>query len=85
MEPTNASGTPTHTCLYCNGVWISRESLNGLLAREGKFGSLLGPFRDQSYALAVRKRCPTCPATPLHLISSGDIEIDVCVSCEGMF
>lgn len=84
MEPTNASGTPTHTCLYCNGVWISRQSLDELLTREGKRGSFPASFCD-SYASTVQKRCPTCTDTSLHVISAGAIEIDVCVSCDGIF
>lgn len=85
MEPTNASGVQTHTCLYCNGIWISGRSLDELLALEEspeRFRLLLPANTDAS---PTRKRCPTCADASLHTLVISDVEIDVCMSCHGVF
>lgn len=85
MEPTNASGEQTHTCLYCNGIWISGRSLEELLALEGsseRFRILLPANPD---APPTRKRCPTCADASLHALVISDVEIDACKSCHGVF
>lgn len=85
MEPSNASGVQTHTCLYCNGIWICRGSMDELLAIEGMSERCRNLLTDNTDASPTRKRCPSCADSAMRALAVGDVEIDFCKSCHGIF
>ncbi len=85
MEPSNASGVKTHTCLYCNGIWISGASMDQLFSLEGRFDQISTLLNDTGDATSSRKCCPACVETSLHILTVRDVQIDVCMSCHGVF
>jgi Zn-finger nucleic acid-binding protein len=87
MANTTRDGIEAHTCLYCNGVWVSGAALDGILARENNppaKSALLAGCKHQSDNTANR-HCPTCQHETLYQVASQGVELDLCPRCNGLF
>ncbi len=87
MAKTNSSGINTHTCLYCRGAWLNKNSLTQLLSKESdapNIGDIIESFHTQNEGGTAR-HCPGCENTQLEIIHAHNIELDLCPKCNGLF
>ena len=87
MSPTNCSGISADTCMYCNGMWLSSDSLERLLHLDSEAPSkdeLQKSFESQHDKGADRK-CPNCSGESLNQIHIHGVELDLCPICSGLF
>ncbi len=81
------SDKPTlHECLFCEGVWVPRCSIEQILGDRGaasEFGKmqtlLVGSVRSAS------RKCPQCSNEFLNAATVKGVEIDLCQKCHGVF
>ncbi len=87
MSSANATGHPTHSCLYCNGVWVGGTELKTLLSIEkGAPGiSELSEYYKQHPDISENRNCPACEEPSFHVVKVHDVELDFCTNCNGVF
>ena len=86
MGAKKRNGVSYHSCLYCDGAWLSREALESLHNAPVK----LNPQQVSKLPLASKNetisiQCPGCKEVNLRVIRLHEIELDVCEQCSGMF
>lgn len=87
MARANSSGLDTQSCLYCNGVWLNKTTLETLLKKEEKspsINSISTEFHKNNEG-GIHKNCPECTEEKLELIHTHGVELDFCPSCNGLF
>ena len=85
MEITNSSGIKTTTCLYCNGVWITHDSLNKLLDKEKSSLNARDIKKTSKNNNLQTRKCPSCENENLNKIISNGLSLDTCLACNGIF
>ena len=85
MASTNSSGIQTHTCLYCNGIWISENALSILLKQENSTLNTRSLILSSGGDKSDKRICASCPDQVLKAIYIYDVEIDACEICGGIF
>lgn len=87
MAGSNANGVETNTCFYCNGVWIGGDGLEQLLSIDENAPTLdeIIKFYRQNANFSDDRFCPICDNQLLHVTKTKEVEIDICVICNGVF
>ena len=85
MSVVDDDGIHARSCLYCDGVWVTEQTLLQLLNSEGKEISIKNGLKSHPLLEEGNIHCPTCENQKLRIIRTHDIEIDVCPNCFGVF
>ena len=87
MEAKKRNGVLLHSCLYCEGTWLPKGSLERLYkASSDKYGAhRIAHLRNESEESAISLRCPACSDKKLRVILVKRIELDLCIECSGVF
>ena len=87
METVTSGGSAINKCRHCSGTWLSGQSLNAILKQYDSDSSIEEIF-DEIMELEFRPRerhCPACKNMPLMEVDIGDVELDYCTACKGLF
>jgi Zn-finger nucleic acid-binding protein len=76
MRPFQAGKIELDLCNFCHGIWFDGGELEQLLRRK-----LVGALDDTQQS---SRRCPACKTT-LHPAVLGNLRIEVCTTCKGIF
>lgn len=75
-------------CFTCRGLWFDRDELRRLFTSP----KLYKKFRLPEYNFRVKlkeapptRECPRCPQTALREMTLGDIVVDECAECLGIW
>jgi len=87
MEAKRRKGIPFYSCMYCNGAWLPKDSLNSLYEQSSstKSETQISELVQESRNTRDSIKCPSCSGTSLSIIVIHGIELDVCGSCTGVF
>jgi hypothetical protein len=87
MEPKIIVGYDTRSCIYCNGDWITFETINTIiteLSETKERDSADNLILDEIIHEGSRK-CPKCENKNLHVVDVEGMELDICKTCRGIF
>ena len=83
MEAVSRDNLVAHSCLYCDGVWISAETLDAIgINLEQASQKKEGRIRQ---ILSTKRKCPSCPDATLAGLTFNQVEVDRCPACGGVF
>lgn len=88
LAESNSSGYATRKCLYCNGIWIGRASLEALLSEEKSaisLDDLVSTILGEGTHSESDRACPACTPKKLHHVRVGPADLDLCPACGGIF
>ena len=87
MEVKRKKGIQFHSCLYCDGAWLPKESLVSLYEQTLSHNEIpsISDLALESRRTSESINCPTCINLGLSVIEIHNIELDVCGSCSGVF
>ena len=74
-------------CEGCGGLWIDTTMLD-MLARRSDSKSAVAELSTwaESDPVSIREHhCPSCKDSPLEVHNHGDLEIDWCRNCKGIY
>lgn len=79
--------THAYTCPSCSGIWLPSETVRRLFAghrsAETRFGDLIASRFAQ--VASPDRHCVTCKKTRLCVCKIGEIEVDFCPKCHGVW
>jgi len=87
MEPTTTGEFNTRSCIYCSGTWVDYETLQSIVAEHSDTEDQ-DPYKGLEFDEVVNignRVCPSCDDAKLHVFKAGDIELDICKNCRGIF
>ena len=87
MAQNRRKGILLYSCLFCEGAWLPETSVTALYeqASSGKKWAQVSALATESDESSSSVNCPCCVDTSLEIIEVHGIELDVCVSCAGVF
>jgi Zn-finger nucleic acid-binding protein len=87
MEAKSYDVASFHSCLYCHGVWIPKDTIDYLYKRkinpDGSFD--ISAILQESKVATHSVNCPSCIETPLKTINTHEVELEACDKCSGIF
>lgn len=75
MKPLQAGAVELDRCTFCKGLWFDAGELEKVLGKKLS-GALGGEIRA--------RMCPHCKVN-LHAVTLGEVQVDVCTTCRGVF
>ena len=75
MKPLQAGAVELDRCTFCKGLWFDAGELEKVLGKK-LAGMLGGELRA--------RQCPHCKVN-LYAVTLGDVQVDVCTTCRGVF
>lgn len=75
MKPLQAGAVELDRCAFCKGLWFDAGELEKVLGKKLS-GALGGEIRA--------RMCPHCEVN-LHAVTLGEVQVDVCTTCRGVF
>ena len=87
IEVKKRNGVVLYSCLYCEGTWLPKESLERLYkASSDKYGAhRIAQLKNESKESATPLKCPACVEKKLRVILVKRVELDICIECGGVF
>ena len=72
------------SCPECFGIWFDGEELRNFFPKEKLVSRLMSPAPGGATPGAGKRTCPRCQVE-LTESSVGDVEVDVCRKCRGIW
>lgn len=76
-----------HTCARCRGLWFTKESMQRVLLLDGFKSDIFTRVGQGMWSRRTQRKqdCPTCGEIPLVARQVGEVEVDVCPVCYGIW
>lgn len=84
LGKSDYKGFGARSCLYCDGVWVSKDVLLEMLAKappHSDLDSVAAAFKGERESVRL---CPSCVETMRKSLVK-NIELDFCMRCQGIF
>lgn len=84
LGKSDYKGFSARSCLYCNGVWVSKDVLLEMLAKAPLHSDLswvAAAFKGERESVRL---CPSCGEIMRKSLVK-NIELDFCMRCQGIF
>jgi Zn-finger nucleic acid-binding protein len=87
MEPVDLAELDAWSCIYCFGHWVEHQTLENLVKKSNPENESieLPLFSNMESLVPGKRKCPICSDSNLHIVNLENIELDVCISCNGIF
>ena len=86
LIPTKRDGVEARSCLQCQGVWFSRNALESLAQKASQPATVEPPVPSRVASVGFRRMaCPACAGRQLQTRIQGEIEVNRCRDCGGLW
>ena len=74
------------TCKNCSGVWVPGIEMRGMLRKNNLPSTIKGLLETNDNPVnESQRKCAYCSDTKLQALLVRNVEIDVCIICNGVF
>lgn len=84
LGKSSYKGFDVGSCLYCDGIWVDKEVLTEILAKDPAAPSLDSMAAFFKGRRKSTRSCPSC-GDRMRKNLVHDIELDFCLPCKGAF
>ena len=85
MSTISYEGNAVAECLYCSGRWLTFDTIDRIAPPKERVLLLSGIRRIADEGVTSLRSCPDCTGKQLRAVMVGEIEIDACQICKGVF